>query len=68
MDLTCYFCGAMADLEDGIEAGWIPSFWDGETPISDPCCDKCFETRIVIGEDGEYEVRKDDVPMIAEAS
>lgn len=52
----CSFCGRAAiDVEDAIEHGWIPSYWEagGEHEISEPVCGECVEKHIEADADGE---------------
>ena len=55
--IYCTMCGSgVESLEQAIEDGWIPTFWDGETS-HEIACPSCTETYLSLGEDGEMEVR-----------
>ena len=55
--MYCSICGAeIESIDDAIDAGWLPSFWDGENE-QEVCCPSCSEIMIQVGEDGEYEVK-----------
>ena len=55
--MYCSICGTEIDsIDDAIDAGWLPSFWDGEIE-HEVACPSCSETIIRFGEDGEYEVK-----------
>jgi hypothetical protein len=44
--LTCDLCGqTIQHVEAAIEAGWIPSYFDGEAEVSQPVCPECSSTR-----------------------
>jgi len=55
--MYCSICGTeIESIDDAIDAGWLPSFWDGEKE-HEVACPTCSETVIQAGEDGEYEVK-----------
>ena len=57
--MRCAICGIQIDLvEDAIEQGWCPYFYDAETE-HEPACPSCTETLPQIGEDGEMEVKEE---------
>jgi hypothetical protein len=50
-------CGSgVESLDQAIEDGWIPTFWDGEI-CHEIACPGCTETYLSLGEDGEIEVK-----------
>ena len=56
--MRCSICGIQIDLvEDAIEQGWCPYFYDGETE-HEPACPSCTETLLQTGKDGEMEVKE----------
>lgn len=55
--MYCSLCGTeVEDIEDAIEQGWLPSFWDGEIQ-REVACAKCADTLLQYKDDGEYEVK-----------
>ena len=49
---ACALCGKlMPEIEEAIDAGWLPSFWDGEAEDG-PVCPDC-ETKLITDDDGE---------------
>ena len=55
--MRCSICGIQIDLvEDAIEQGWCPYFYDGETE-HEPACPNCSEALLQMSEDGEMEVK-----------
>ena len=51
--MKCAICGIEVEtIDDAIENGWIPDFYEGEDEHG-PACSSCVETMIVMGEDGE---------------
>jgi len=44
--ITCDLCGKCEIEHDAIESGWIPSYWNSQTPVDNPVCDKCSKERI----------------------
>ncbi len=58
--MKCHFCGrhAPADMNQVVDDGWVPSFWDGEDEVCEPVCGECCETRLELDvEDGELILR-----------
>lgn len=55
--VECYFCGRqVADVDQAIDAGWIPDFWDGEDEVGEPVCPECCEAKLQYDEDtGDFE-------------
>lgn len=49
---TCYFCYDNADRQDVIDAGWLPSFWQGEREVFCPVCPRCVRAALVKTPDG----------------
>ena len=60
-DTTCALCPAvMPDtVEKAIEAGWIPSYFDGDDECEGPVCPDCVERRLKVSDDGELELKHD---------
>jgi len=55
--IECVICGAtLPDVEDAIDAGWLPAFWVDKVEAG-PVCVRCSVTYLVLTDDGEFEVR-----------
>ncbi|MGD9856113.1 MAG: hypothetical protein AB7U20_14305 [Planctomycetaceae bacterium] len=55
--LRCPFCTAsVPDPVAAMQAGWIPSYFDGDDEVSDPVCNRCVEVRLQQADDGEFEL------------
>lgn len=55
--LECYFCKVQVENEDAaIDADWLPSFWDGDADLMQPCCAECAKTKVRMAPDGEWEM------------
>ena len=55
--MKCAICGIEVEtIDEAIEDGWIPDFYEGEDEHG-PACSSCTETMIVLGEDGEMELK-----------
>jgi hypothetical protein len=56
--MKCVICGIEIDsIEDAIENGWIPYFYEGEIACG-PACSECSGTLLQMGKDGEMELKK----------
>ena len=46
--MKCHFCKKFppAAFDDMCDAGWIPSFWDGETEVDNPVCGECCKDQL----------------------
>lgn len=54
----CLFCDAEAASADAaIDAGWIPSFYNGEKEIDVAVCPECFSRHLRIGSNGMPELK-----------
>lgn len=49
-------CIEIESIDDAVEQGWIPSFYDGDVH-HEAACPSCSETIIQVADDGEYEVK-----------
>ena len=57
--MKCAICGLEAEtIDEAIESGWIPYFYEGEVEHG-PVCASCAETMIGMGEDGEMELKSE---------
>ncbi len=57
--MLCIICRILIDsIEEAIEAGWIPYFYEGDQQ-HEPACRECSETLLQIDENGEMEVREE---------
>jgi len=55
--MRCSICGMEIDsIDEAIDEGWIPYFYDGETE-HEFVCPGCSEVFLESGEDGEMEVK-----------
>lgn len=56
--MRCAICGITVDsVEEAIDQGWIPYFYDGEKE-HEPACPGCSVSLLQLGEDGEMEVKE----------
>lgn len=57
--MKCAICGIQIDsVDEAIEAGWTPYFYDGEKE-HEPACPGCTVSLLQTGEDGEMEVKEE---------
>ena len=57
--MNCAICGITIDsMDDAMEQGWEPDFYDGETE-HEFACPGCAETFLQVGDDGEMEVKEE---------
>lgn len=57
--MKCAICGIIIrTIEDAMEQGWEPNFYDLETE-HEFACPRCAETFLQQGEDGEMEVKEE---------
>jgi hypothetical protein len=57
--MRCAICGMEIDsIDEAIDEGWIPYFYDGETE-HEGMCPGCTEVFLETGEDGEMEVKEE---------
>ena len=55
--MFCSICGTeIESIDQAIIEGWLPSFYDGDIQ-HEVACQSCSETIIIVGDDGEYEVK-----------
>jgi len=67
-EMKCHFCDRYApeNFDELCDAGWIPSYWDGEDEIDGPVCGECRSARIRFDfEDSEF-VLRDLYPLTME--
>ena len=56
--MKCVICGIEIDsVEDAIEQGWIPYFYEGEIEYG-PACPECTGTLLQVSEDGEMALKE----------
>jgi hypothetical protein len=61
--MKCCFCGEEAEsVEEAIELGWYPDFWQGDVNWQGPVCPECQTEHLFTDADGEY-VLKPDHPL-----
>ncbi|MBW1783199.1 MAG: hypothetical protein JRL30_20960 [Deltaproteobacteria bacterium] len=57
--MKCVICSTETnDIEESIEKGWIPYFYEGEIEYG-PVCPGCAGTLLQMGEDGEMELKQE---------
>jgi hypothetical protein len=57
--MKCAICGISVDtIEDAIVEDWVPCFFEGHVEHG-PLCASCSEQFLFLGEDGEYELKKE---------
>ena len=57
--MKCVICGTeVRSIEDAIDLGWIPNFWEGDKEYG-PACASCSETLIQVDEHGEFELKEE---------
>jgi hypothetical protein len=54
--IYCGFCNQSSSEEEAREAGWIPSYWQGEHEMLAPVCPRCIGMHLVL-EEGEWTVK-----------
>ncbi len=56
--MKCVICGIESDsIEDAIEEGWIPSFYEAKTPHG-PACPSCSEALLERDSAGEMGLKE----------
>jgi hypothetical protein len=57
--MRCAICGIQIDsVDDAVEQGWTPYFYDGETE-HEVACPACTHALLQEGKDGETEVKEE---------
>jgi len=57
--MKCALCRIeINSIDEAIEQGWIPYFYEGETE-HEFACPGCSESLLQLGEDGEMEVKEE---------
>ena len=57
--MRCAICGIrIATVDEAVEEGWIPYFYDGQTEHEVACPD-CTQALLRDGKDGEMEVKEE---------
>jgi hypothetical protein len=55
--MLCSICGIeIDDIENAVDEGWIPSFYDGDTD-HEFACSGCSKSLLQVGDDGEMELK-----------
>ena len=56
--MKCVICGIEMDsIEESIDQGWIPFFYEGEIECG-PACPECSGTLLQVGKDGAMEIKE----------
>ena len=72
--MQCSFCNndtdALPSMDAVIDAGWIPSYWEGDTETANPVCPDCASVHLQYNPThGDYELRPtvpdDSMPILA---
>jgi hypothetical protein len=65
--MRCCFCGKeVASIDEAVEAGWYPDFWQGDVNYQGPVCPDCQQEHLFTDESGEYVLKPDHaVPPLA---
>ncbi len=60
-DTKCALCPAVMpdDLNQAIDLGWVPSYWDGEVSCDGPVCPECLEKYLTMDHESGELVLKD---------
>jgi len=57
--MKCAICGIQIDsLDDAVEQGWVPYFYDGQTE-HEVACPACTQALLQESKDGEMEVKEE---------
>jgi hypothetical protein len=66
--MKCCFCGKeVASIDEAVEAGWYPDFWQGDVNWQGPVCCDCQQEHLFTDESGEYVLKPGHpVPQAAE--
>ncbi len=54
---TCAWCRRTVSLDQAIDEGWIPDWWDGDTCHDSPACTTCAAEPLERAPDGEMALR-----------
>jgi hypothetical protein len=53
--VKCCFCGKEGEsIEQAIDLGWYPDFWQGDENYQGPVCAECQQEHLFADESGEY--------------
>jgi hypothetical protein len=57
--MNCAFCNREApkDMDDVVQEGWIPDYFEGQDQMEGPVCPDCVDQHLWLSTDGEYEMR-----------
>ena len=56
-EVTCHFCKVMTTLENAIESGWAPGFYQNNQEVCSPVCTQCLAQYCCFNEEyGDYEI------------
>ena len=62
--MECVMCGRTHDdIYAAIEAGWMPSYFDGDEEMEGPVCGECVDRKLIQARDGELELRYPEVRL-----
>jgi hypothetical protein len=51
----CQICGIYSEsaVENMVNEGWVPAYWDGEVMADGPICPSCTQVYLEVDDDGE---------------
>ena len=66
--MKCCFCAKeIESIEEAVELGWYPDFWQGDVNYQGPVCPDCQQEHLFTDESGEYVLKPDhSLPQAAE--
>ena len=67
--MQCCFCGKQVEsIEQAIDLGWYPDFWDGDVNYQGPVCQQCQDEHLYTDKTGEYVLKPEHIlPPSAES-
>lgn len=54
---TCCWCRRTVPLDEAIDEGWEPDWWNGDVNHSEPACTSCAAIHLQEEADGEMALR-----------
>lgn len=55
--VTCCWCRRTLPLDEAIDEGWVPDWWDGDVNHGEPACAECAAAHLELASDGEMALR-----------
>ena len=68
--MKCVFCAKeIGSVDEAVESGWLPDFWQGDTEYQGPVCPECQSEHLLAAATGDWELRPGNaVPPLAKQS